>query len=58
MEVKTMIGVIDIDSINELPMEVLERVNASVIYNVYGLDNSEPDFDIVYKIAPKHYIFL
>lgn len=53
-----MIGIIDIDSINELPMEALERVGASTIYNVYGLDDSESDFDIVYKIAPKHYIFL
>lgn len=53
-----MIGIINADSINELPMEAFERVGASIIYNVYGLDDSEPDFDIVYKIAPKHYIFL
>lgn len=53
-----MIGVIDIDSINSLPMEAVERVGESIVYNVYGLDEAEPCFEIVYKIAPKHYIFL
>lgn len=53
-----MMGIIDADSINELPMEAFERVGASIIYNVYGLDDSEPDFDIVYEVGTKHYIFL
>ena len=53
-----MIEIISIDSINDLPMEIVERVENSIIYNIYGLNNAEPCFDILYKVSPKHYIFL